>query len=121
MVSRRFHLPALGSFVITVALAGCMASSRQQTTQVAEVTESPRERACGAVRASALLGPTRSGSFGEGLANAQAAYANCMAGLPVTSAPAPRTMSCTRGFHGSITCTELRASGALSLIGGVNG
>jgi hypothetical protein len=107
MISRHFHFPALSSLVIAVALAGCMTTSRQQSAQVAEVVGSLCRRACGAVRASALLGETRSGSFGEGIANAQVAYDNCMAGSPVTSAPSPRTMGYTQGFHGAIICTEI--------------
>jgi hypothetical protein len=102
MIGPHLCLSAIGGLMAVMLLSGCVSSSQQQNTQV---VESPRERACDRVRAATLLGPTRSGSFGEGVANAEAAYANCMAGLPVTPARRPTTMTCQRGFHGSITCT----------------
>ena len=90
--------------ITTIFLSGCLGSSQQQR---ATVTDSPREKSCAMVKASAYLAPTRSGSFGEGFANAEAAYANCMAGQPVSAPPQPRTLSCHPGYQGSMTCTEI--------------
>jgi hypothetical protein len=107
MIFWRSYFPALGALVAAIALSGCVASSRQQST---EITTSPRETMCSRVRTAALLGGSRSGSFGEEFANSEAAYANCMAGLPLSLPREPRTLSCTpdrMSLNNSITCTEL--------------
>lgn len=94
------------SCVVGSGLSGCMTSSRETSTYT---SQSSREKICAFVRTTALLGPNRSGSFGEGFANAAAAYANCMAGLPVTPASRPKTMSCRRdfGIGRTVTCIEI--------------
>lgn len=87
MASGNPCLLAAGGLALVVLLSGCVSSSQER--QTSRDPASAREATCNRVRLATLGGPTRSGSFGESVANAEAAYANCMAGLPINPTPAP--------------------------------
>jgi len=63
--------------------------------------QSELESRCSIARAQGYIAPTASGNFGESLANANSAYANCMAGLPPSR---PANIICQRQERDRVYC-----------------
>lgn len=85
---------------------------RQQAAAYQPSPEQQREKYCKGLMGAAMMQPTLTGRMGESFANANAAYASCMAGLPPPETPLQKQQrttthtTCKQGMMGEIKCTS---------------
>lgn len=87
----------------TTAFASCVMQIDLLTQRIVSERnrQSEMESRCSIARAQGYIAPTASGNFGESLANANDAYANCMAGLPPSR---PVNVICQRQERDRVYC-----------------